>query len=121
MRLAIKASLAFFFTAAIAFAADITGTWKGQLNTPNGDKFDLTYTFEQDGVKLTGTTTGPQGDPIEINDAKVTGDQITFTITVPMNGGMKVAHTGKIVSETQLEIRMDVGEQMSQTFTIKKQ
>jgi hypothetical protein len=114
-------SLVLFFAALLALAADVTGTWKGQLNTPNGDKFDLTYVFKQDGEKLTGTTTGPQGDPIEILDAKVTGDQISFTINVPMNGGMKIAHTGKIVSASEIQIKMDVGEQMSQTFTIKKQ
>jgi hypothetical protein len=121
MRLALRASLALFFAASLALAADVTGTWKGQINTPNGDKFDLTYSFKQDGEKLTGTTTGPQGDPIQISDAKVTGDQVTFSINVPMNGGMKIAHTGKIVSESQIEMKMDMGEQMSQTFTVKKQ
>lgn len=121
MRLAFQTSIALFFATALALAADVTGTWKGQLATPNGDKFDLTYSFKQDGAKLSGTTTGPQGDPMEIVDAKVTGDQITFTINVPMNGGMKITHTGKVVSDSQIEMKMDMGEQMSQTFTLKKQ
>lgn len=121
MRIALRTSLALVFAAALALAGDVTGTWKGQLSTPNGDKIDLTYTFKQDGEKLTGTTAGPEGDPIEITDAKVTGDQITFAINAPMNGGTKIAHTGKVVSASEIQIKMDIGDQMSQTFTIKKQ
>jgi hypothetical protein len=121
MRIAFKASFAFFFAVALSLAADVTGTWKGQIDTPNGDKFNLTYSFKQEGEKLTGTTTGPQGDPIEISAAKVAGDRITFTINAPMHGGMAIAHTGKIVSGSEIQMKMDIGNEMSQTFTLKKQ
>jgi hypothetical protein len=42
------------FTAASAFAADVTGTWTGKMAGPNGDGFQITFTFKVDGPKLTG-------------------------------------------------------------------
>jgi len=34
--------------------------------------FALTYTFKQDGEKLSGTVTGPQGDPMPLIDCNST-------------------------------------------------
>jgi len=48
--------------------------------------FNLTYAFKQDGEKLTGTVTGPQGDPLTINDGKVVGDKVSFNVKVDMGG-----------------------------------
>ena len=48
-------------------AADVTGTWSTEMKTPDGQSFPLTFTFKQDGVTLTGTVQGPQGDPIDIS------------------------------------------------------
>ena len=71
--------------AAAAFAADISGNWTG--TSQMGDNpFTLTYVFKQDGEKLTGTVTGPQGDPMPLNDGKVVGDKVTFSIQVDMGG-----------------------------------
>ena len=48
--------------------------------------FTLTYAFKQDGEKLTGTVTGPQGDPLPLNAGKVVGDKISFFVNVDMGG-----------------------------------
>ena len=61
-----------FLTAALcaifccaALAADISGNWSGTMQM--GDQpFTLTYAFKQDGEKLTGTVTGPQGAPLPV-------------------------------------------------------
>jgi hypothetical protein len=121
MRTAIETFVVFVFAAALALAADVTGTWRGQIEGPNGDKFDLSFNFKQDGSKVTGTSTNPHGDPVEISDGKVTGDQISFTVNIPVNGGMKVAHTGKIVSDSQIDMKFEFGDHESQSFTVKKQ
>ena len=60
--LSIAAGLALMLTAATALAADVTGTWTGTAQGPNGDGFQLSFTFKQDGANLTGTVQGPQGD-----------------------------------------------------------
>ena len=43
--------LAIALTAAAAFAADLTGTWSGEMPGQNGDTFHISYTFKQDGAK----------------------------------------------------------------------
>lgn len=48
--------------------------------------FPLTYAFKQDGEKLTGTVTGPQGDPLTLNDGKIAGDKVSFSVNVDMGG-----------------------------------
>src|SRR5947208_2692478 len=39
--------------AMVASAADVNGTWKASIETPNGN-FEQTFTFKADGNKLTG-------------------------------------------------------------------
>ena len=74
--LCLCAALMMAFSAATAFAADVTGTWTGSMVTPDGNSFQITFTFKQDGAKLTGTVAGPQGDPMEISDGKVDGEDV---------------------------------------------
>jgi len=108
-------------TGIAAWAADVTGVWTGTASGSNGD-FALTYTFKQDGQKLTGTMTGPT-DPIEIQGGKVEGDKISFTLQVDMGNGV-VTFTSKgtikedtIVLTTTNDAGMDLGGEM----TLKKQ
>lgn len=71
--------------AGAALAADISGNWSGTMQM--GDNpFTLTYAFKQDGEKLSGTVTGPQGDPLPLSDGKVTGDKMSFFVQVDMGG-----------------------------------
>jgi len=78
--------------AGAALAADITGNWTG-----SSDQFSLTFAFKQDGEKLTGTVTGPQGDPLPISDGKVQGDKLSFVVKIDMGGNsMKITHEGVI-------------------------
>jgi hypothetical protein len=104
-----------------AWAVDVTGVWTGTASGPNGD-FALTYTLKQDGQKLTGTVTGPT-DPIEIQEGKVDGDKISFSLQVDLGNGM-VKFTSKgtikgdeIVLTTTNDAGMDLGGEM----TLKKQ
>jgi hypothetical protein len=87
-----------------AFAADITGNWSGSMQM--GDQpFTLTYAFKQDGEKLTGTVTGPQGDPLALNEGKIAGDKLSFSVKVDMGG-----NPAKFVSEGVIK-----GEEISLT------
>jgi len=106
--LCVCAALTLAFFASTAFAADVTGTWTGDMAGPNGDGFHLTFTFKQDGDKLTGTVTGPQGDPIEISDGKVDGDKLSFNVNV---NGMVIMHEGVISGDTiKLTTKSDQGD-----------
>ena len=99
--------------AVAAFAADVTGTWTGQMGGPDGDGPTMTFHFKQDGAKLTGTVDGPQGDPLDIHDGKVDGDKISFTLKFDRGdgGGMKIVHEGTISGdEIKLNIKMEGGQ-----------
>jgi hypothetical protein len=98
MLLSLCAALLLTFGAATAFAAtDVTGAWTGKMVGPNGDGVQITFTFKQDGVKLTGTVGGPMGDPMEITDGKVDGDKLSFNVSF---NGMTIKHEGVITGDT---------------------
>ena len=102
------AALMMAFTAASAFAADVTGTWTGKMAGPNGDGFQITFTFKVDGAKLTGSITGPQGDPMEFTDGKVDGDKLSFNVSF---NGMTIKHEGVITGDTiKLTTKSDGGD-----------
>jgi hypothetical protein len=95
--LCICAALAMALAPGSALAAtDVTGSWTGDMKAPDGSTgFTLSFTFKQDGAKLTGTVQGPQGEAIAISDGKVDGDKISFKVSV---NGMVIAHEGTIVA-----------------------
>lgn len=116
------ATTCFLFLALVAWAADVTGTWKGEISGPNGN-FSLIYSFKQDGAKLTGTVAGPQGDPLDILDGKVDGSKIHFAVNVPFNGGTKFVSDGTIKGddEISIETKSESGESFGGAVTLKKQ
>ncbi|MGD0102079.1 MAG: hypothetical protein ABSC60_17205, partial [Acidobacteriota bacterium] len=53
--------------------------------------------FKVDGAKLTGTMQGAQGEPAEITEGKVDGDNISFVVVRNMGGNeMKITYKGKV-------------------------
>jgi hypothetical protein len=108
--------------AAVAWAADLTGTWKGEISGPNGN-FALTYSLKQDGTKLTGTVTGPQGDPLDLIEGKVEGGKVHFAVNVPMNGGMKFVSEGTVKGDDEItvETKSESGDPLGGPMTLKRQ
>ena len=98
-RMCIGSALLVILTATLMFAADVTGAWKGEVKGPNGDGFQLTFNFKQDGAKLTGTVSGPGGD-IEISNGKVDGDKISFTVSF---NEVTIQHDG-VISGDQIKL-----------------
>ena len=87
----------FAFTAS---AADIGGNWKGTAETPNGT-VERTFVFKVDGHKLTGETTSNRFGKSTIEDGKVDGDDVSFTLTVNAQGtDAKVNYKGKVEGDT---------------------
>ena len=106
--------------AAAAFGADITGTWKGSAETPNGT-IERTFVFKQDGEKLTGETSSDFTGTSAITDGKVTGDDVTFTIQVNIQGEqIKLSYKGKVAgSEMKLHVETPDGS-FSVDYVAKK-
>jgi hypothetical protein len=90
----------FALTSIMAFAADVTGTWKGEAN-PNGKGGPPTFTFKQAGSALTGTTS-MRGNDVEISNGKIDGDKISFEVNVDMGdkGKMTNKYSGTVSGTT---------------------
>ena len=116
--LCLCAALMMAFTAATAFAADVTGAWTANMAGPNGDSMLITFTFKQDGVKLTGSVASPMGDPSEITEGKVDGDKISFNVSF---NGMTIKHDGVIAGETiKLTSKSDSGDFPGMEMTLTR-
>jgi hypothetical protein len=113
------AALVMVFSAKPIFAAtDVTGKWTGSLATPDGNTFDLTFNFKQDGGKVTGTIEGPQGDPLSIDNGKIDGDKITFTVSF---NGMTITHDATVTGdEMKMTTKTDNGGMPPMEFTLKR-
>ena len=82
--------------AAAAMASDLDGTWKATAEGPQGS-MERTFTFKTDGAKVTGETTSQMMGKSPINDGKLDGDTVTFTINIDFGGNqMKVEYKGKV-------------------------
>ena len=113
----------FTFLTVSAWAADITGAWAGSIASPNGD-FALTYTFQQDGAKFTGTVTSAQGgDPLPLVDCKLDGDKISFAVKVDMGGNVTTFSSKGVIKGDEIALTMtnDAGMDFPGQVTIKRQ
>ena len=90
-----------------AFAADVDGKWTGSLTTPNGDT-PVIFNFKADGAALTGTTTGPDGTEIKINNGKVDGNNVNFSVTFDFNGMPILIKYQGVVAKDQISFMLDV-------------
>jgi hypothetical protein len=89
----------FALFAVTAAATDVTGTWKGTAETPNGS-IERTFVFKVDGATLTGETSSEMLGTSKIKNGKVDGDNLSFSITASFQGNdMEINYTGKVSSD----------------------
>jgi hypothetical protein len=67
--------------------ADIAGKWSYEMNVP-GQELEGTFTFEvtEDDVKLMMSSPGGDGEEMEVNDAVLEGDVLSFSTSVDQGG-----------------------------------
>lgn len=93
--------------AGAALAADASGKWQGQIDTPDGP-LPLAYAFQVNGEEVTGTATGPEGE-LPIANGKMEGDILTFTVTLA--DGALVMHEATVSEDTMaMTVRGPWGE-----------
>jgi len=81
-----------------ANAADVTGKWTAQFDTPIGVQ-NYVYELKADGEKLTGKATGPQG-AVEIQEGKVSGDEIFFVENMKFEDmPLRIEYRGKVAGD----------------------
>ena len=113
------ALLALFFCLPL-LAADISGTWKGTAQTQNGP-VERTFLFKVDGTKLTGESSSEMFGKSTIEDGKVDGDNISFTLTINFHGNEgKVLYKGKVEGDV-IKFTVEIPEyQQKIEYTAKR-
>jgi hypothetical protein len=101
--------------ACVALAADISGTWEFTVETSQGSG-SPSFTFKQDGQKLTGTYAGLFGKA-ELSGT-VKGDQVEFSFEAPNAG--KVTYKGTLEGGNRMKGDCEYGDLGKGTFTATK-
>ena len=87
----------------VLVAADISGKWAGKGEQGPGWVFN----FKADGSKVTGTMQGADGKERPINDGKLEGDTLSFSVNSEWQGqAIKLVMKGKVSGE-KIELRVD--------------
>ena len=71
------------------FAADVTGKWTAEVEGRNGQKRTQTFDLKGGRRQSDGTMVGMGGREMKIEDGKINGDTITFSVTVEFNGNTR--------------------------------
>lgn len=109
------------------WAADVTGKWTFEMQGRNGPQ-NVTLDLKSSGATLTGTVSGMGrggGNPIEISDGKIDGNNLSFAVKLEFNGNSIVTtYKGVAAGDT---IKLDVtrpgrggGDPTTTTVTAKK-
>ena len=100
-----------------------TGSWTWTSPGQNGQTRTNTMKLKLDKDELSGTVTGRGGD-IAIDDAKLKGDEISFSITREMNGNKRVMkYNGKLSGDTikgKIQFERD-GQDQSRDWDAKRE
>lgn len=108
--------------AAALFAANINGTWEGDMHGRNGDTVHVEMNLKADNGVLTGTLTTPAGET-EIEHGEVEGEYILFNIVRDANGHQVTQkYRGHVNAET-IDFTVTTlapGGERTQDFIVKK-
>jgi enterochelin esterase-like enzyme len=105
-----------------AFAENATGIWNAEFDTQIG-KQKYSYTLKQEGDKLTGKATAEargQTREVELKEAKVDGDKISFVEMLNMGGNeIRITYSGSIAGG-ELKLTRTVGDFAKEDIVAKK-
>ena len=95
-------------------AADVTGTWKSDFDSQIGHQ-NYTFTFRQDGTKLTGKANSEVGDrkrEAELKEGKVDGDTISFVELLNFQENeIRITYAGKLSADgNEIKFTREVGQ-----------
>lgn len=108
--------------AMIALGGDISGKWTASVPGRDGNTREVPYNFKVDGDKLTGTVGGFQGNEIEIQEGKVSGNDISFKTKMEFNGNsMIMNYKGTVMGdEIKMQQTREGGSNPPREFVAKR-
>jgi hypothetical protein len=101
--------------AAMAVAADVTGKWVGNVETPNGP-LELTYELKAEGEVLSGTVASAMGS-LPLTKGKVAGDVLTYEVTIE---GATIVHEARVNAAGDEITVKATGEWGTSEYVVKK-
>jgi len=106
-------------------AADVTGTWKSEFDSQIGLQ-KYTFTFKQDGARLTGKANSEIGDrqrEAELKEGKADGDAISFVEMLNFQDNeIRIAYTGKLSANgNEIKFTREVGEFAKEEIVAKRE
>jgi hypothetical protein len=114
-----------FLTLAMALAivvqaADLTGKWVAQVPGRDGNTREVTFTFKASGDTLTGSQSGAQGNEIPISEGKISGDTITFKVSMERGGNTITWNYTGTVSGNEIKMKRESAQGQPREFVAKK-
>ena len=102
--------LTLFIGSMAALAADVSGNWKATADGPNG-ALERTFALKVDGAKLTGETVSAFTGKSTIEDGKIDGDNVTFTIKAKIqDNDVILSYKGKVISKDEIKFTSQIGD-----------
>jgi len=112
------ASLVVLTSAAAQSDVNVTGDWAFTVETPQGSGTP-SFTFKQEGEKLTGNYKGQFGEAPVTGTVK--GNEIKFTIKISAQGQeLTITYSGKIESKDSMKGTAVLGELGEANWTAKR-
>src|SRR5438874_700677 len=106
-------------------AADVTGTWKTEFDSQVGRQ-KYTFTFKQEGAKLTGKANAEVEDrkrEAELKEGKVDGDAISFVEMLNIQDReTRITYTGKLSADrNEIKFTREVGDLAKMEIVAKRE
>jgi hypothetical protein len=114
--LSLLLAIGLFFTAAVTAQSTVAGTWELAINGPEGP-ITAGAVLKQDGDKVTGTLSSPQGETQVAGTITGKTLAVAFTVTTPQ-GNIDIKVTAE-VNGSEMKGMMDFGAGQAD-FTGKK-
>lgn len=99
-----------------SYANGIEGTWKANMQGPNGD-MELTFVFKMTDGKLSGVVRTPNGDT-EIANAKVNGKEFSFDVSF---NDMTIKHDCTLQEDDTINMKATGTPMGDTTIVLKRQ
>jgi hypothetical protein len=107
-RICLRLATLVAFSALVALAADIDGTWTAETQGRRGPQTQ-TLTLKADGSKLTGSLGGGRGEPVQISEGMINGNDVMFKVVREFNGNKIEQNYKGTLSGDDLKLTMDAG------------
>lgn len=103
-----------------AQGADLTGHWLSQIHTPDGQVREMSMYLKSDGDAISGWVEFFNQDPAEMRDARLKGNDLSFTTVRDYYGEQRTMHYAGTLTDPTLTIHMPTPNGMTRDTIFKR-